>query len=295
VNDIAKGYYNLLLLRSQISIAAENVALTDSTLRIIRLQYASGKTTSLAVQQAEAQHLDAAALLPQFHQQLAIQENALRILSGQWPDSVETNTLLEAETLPAKLDAGIPASLLARRPDVRLSEQALQQANANVGYAKASLYPSLTITAQGGLDAIKASNWFNIPSSLFGAVAGSLTQPLFQQNALRTQLAIAKVRREEAVIVFRQSVLVAAGEVADELIKLDQLQQRQAIVSTRVQTLELATQNARLLFGNGMATYLEVLTAQGSVLQSKLELATLRKTQLDASVDLYRAVGGGWH
>jgi multidrug efflux system outer membrane protein len=103
----------------------------------------------------------------------------------------------------------LPSELLSRRPDVKVSELALSKANADVGYAKANMYPSLTITAQGGLDAFKASNWFNIPASLFGAVAGGIAQPIFQQKKLRTLYEIAKVNREQTVLQFRQSVLVA--------------------------------------------------------------------------------------
>jgi NodT family efflux transporter outer membrane factor (OMF) lipoprotein len=294
VSDVAKGYYNLLMLDAQLSIARQNVLLNDSTLNIIQLQYQSGQVTLLAVQQAQAQKLTAAALVPQFEQLITIQENAISILSGVNPAAVHRQKDLASLPLAEKLSAGIPADLLALRPDVRLAELALQKANAEVGYAKANMYPSLAITAQGGLDAVKLSNWFTIPASLFGIAAGSLTQPLFQQKKLSTLYEVAKVRREQTVISFRQSVLVAAGEVADNLVKIDKLQQQQAFTAERVSTLKQAIQNAQQLFGNGMATYLEVITAQANVLQSELELAGIKKAQLDAGVDLYRAVGGGW-
>jgi multidrug efflux system outer membrane protein len=294
VSDVAKGYYNLLMLDAQLAIARQNILLNDSTLNIIHLQYEAGQVTLLAVQQAQAQQLTAAALVPQFEQLVSIQENAISILSGVNPGSIQRHNELASLNTEEKLSAGIPADLLSRRPDVRLAELALTKANAEVGYAKANMYPSLAITAQGGLDAVKASNWFTIPASLFGAVAGSLTQPLFQQKKLSTQYEVAKVRREQTVISFRQSVLVAAGEVSDNLVKIDKLQQQQAFTAERVHILQQAISNAQQLFGNGMATYLEVITAQGNVLQSELELANIKKAQLDARVDLYRAVGGGW-
>jgi NodT family efflux transporter outer membrane factor (OMF) lipoprotein len=294
VSDVAKGYYNLLMLDAQLSIARQNVLLNDSTLHIIQLQYESGQVTLLAVQQAQAQKLTAAALIPQFEQLITIQENAISILSGIHPTGIHRQKDLTSLPLAEKTDAGIPADLLSHRPDVRLAELALQKANAEVGYARANMYPSLAITAQGGLDAVKLSNWFTIPASLFGIAAGSLTQPLFQQKKLSTLYEVAKVRREQTVISFRQSVLVAVGEVADNLVKIDKLEQQQAFTADRVKTLQQAIQNAQQLFGNGMATYLEVITAQGNVLQSELELASIKKAQLDARVDLYRAVGGGW-
>jgi len=193
-----------------------------------------------------------------------------------------------------KLSPGIPAHLLSRRPDVKVAELVLSKANAEVGYAKASLYPSLNITAQGGLEAFKASNWFEIPSSLFGAVAGGLTQPLLNQRKLRTTYRVAKVHREQAMIDFRQSILMAVGDVADNLVKIEKYQEQSVFALERVQTLRNATANSRMLFGNGLATYLEVLTAQSSVLQSELTLASVTKAQLEARVDLYRALGGGW-
>jgi outer membrane protein TolC len=152
----------------------------------------------------------------------------------------------------------------------------------------------LTITAQGGLNSFLASNWFNLPGSLFGLVAGGLTQPLFQRKKLRTQFELAKVDREKSVIQFRQSVLVAVGEVSDALVKIEKLKEQRVVVATRVNTLQQAITNSNSLFRNGLATYLEVITAQGNVLQSQLELVSIKKGQLSAEVELYRSLGGGW-
>jgi len=281
------------MLSTQLTIAKRNVLLNDSTLNLIRLQYASGQVTLLAVQQASAQRLTAAALIPRFEQQIVVQEDAISVLSGRWPATVTRDSSLESVAITEKTTTGMPAELLSRRPDVRQAELELSRANAEVGYAHANMYPSLTITAQGGLDAFKASNWFNIPASLFGAVAGSITQPLFEKKKLSTLYKVAKIRRDQTVIQFRQSVLVAYGEVSDALVKIDKLKQSQALVAERTTTLQQATLNSQLLFNNGLATYLEVITAQGSVLQSELELASIKKESLDATVDLYRSLGGG--
>jgi multidrug efflux system outer membrane protein len=294
VANVSQGYYNLLMLDEQLSIAERNVKLNDSTLRIIRLQYDAGQVTSLAVQQAEAQRQAAEQLVPQFEQNLTIQENALRILTGELPDKVARNAKLDDLTVPENLSAGVPSAIVSRRPDVRSSELALTVANANVGITKAAMYPTLTITAQGGLNSFKASNWFNIPASLFGTVAGGVAQPLLNRKRLRTQYEVAKVDREKTVLQFRQSVLNAVGEVSDALVRIEKLKQQQAIAANRVKTLQQATANANLLFKNGLANYLEVITAQGNVLQSELELATVKRTQLDAVSELYRSLGGGW-
>lgn len=294
VNDVAKGYYNLLMLHEQVRIARKNVLLNDSTLSMIQLQFNAGQISSLGLQQAEAQKLDAQGLVPQFEQQIVIQENALNILLGDFPREIATEKTLSSVMLKERMEAGIPVQLLSRRPDVRSAELEVSKANAEVGYAKTFLYPSLSITAQGGINAFKASNWFQIPSSLFGAVAGGLMQPLLNHRKLRTDYEVAKVNRDQAVLSFRQSVLNAVGDVSDNLVRIEKYEQQMSYVSKRVQTLETATSNAKLLFNNGMASYLEVITAQGNVLQSELALAAIKKAQLDARVDLYRAVGGGW-
>jgi multidrug efflux system outer membrane protein len=295
VSNVSQGYYNLLMLDAQLDIAQKNVLLNDSTLRITRLQYDAGQTTSLAVQQAEAQKLAAAQLVPQFEQNIAIQENALRILTGSLPDKIERNTILDQLTIPDNLSAGVPSAIVSRRPDVKTSELALTIANANVGITKASLYPALTITASGGLNTFKSSNWFNIPASLFVTVAGGLVTPIFQHKQLRTKYEVAKVDREKTVLQFRQSVLNAVGEVSDALVKIEKLKVQQAIIANRVKTLQQATNNANLLFRNGLATYLEVITAQSNVLQSELDLATVKRDRLNATSELYRSLGGGWN
>ncbi|WP_428330040.1 efflux transporter outer membrane subunit [Mucilaginibacter sp.] len=294
VASVSQGYYNLLMLDAQLDIAQKNVRLNDSTLRIVKLQYDAGQVTSLAVQQTEAQRLTAAELVPQFEQNIAIQENALRILTGELPDKIGRTASLDQLSIPDNLATGVPSNMVSRRPDVKSAELALNIANANVGITKAQLYPSLTITASGGLNSFKASNWFNIPASLFGMVAGGIAQPIFQHKELRTQYEVAKVDREKTVLQFRQSVLNAVGEVSDALVKIEKLKSQQAIATTRVNTLQQATSNANLLFKNGMATYLEVITAQSNVLQGELELASIKRDQLSAVSELYRSLGGGW-
>jgi multidrug efflux system outer membrane protein len=295
VTGVAEGYYNLLMLDEQLAIARRNLTLNDSTLQIIRLQFNAGDVTALGVQQAEAQQLVAAELVPQIEQSILLQENALSILAGRLPGNIARGRALNEVRVRDTLSTGVPAALVSYRPDVRSSELALTVANANVGITKASLYPSLIITAQGGLNTFMASNWFNIPGSLFGLVGGGLTQPLFQRKQLKTQYELAKVDREKSVIQFRQSVLVAVGEVSDALGKIEKLKEQEVIVANRVGTLQHAIANANSLFRNGLANYLEVITAQSNVLQSELELASIKKGQLSAEVELYRSLGGGWN
>jgi len=293
VASVSQGYYNLLMLDAQLEIAKKNVKLNDSTLRIIRLQFDAGQVTSLAVQQAEAQKLAAAQLVPQFEKNIALQENALSILAGKLPEGISRKAVLDDINMPETLQAGLPTAILSRRPDVKSAELELQTANSRVGISKAEMYPSLQITASGGVNSFKSSNWFNVPASLFGVVAGNLVQPLLNRKALRTQYQIAQVDREKTVLEFRQTVLNAVAEVSDALVSIDKLSAQREIAANRVNSLHEATRNANLLFRNGMATYLEVITAQGNVLQSELELASIKRQELTAVSNLYRSLGGG--
>ncbi|MET4138694.1 efflux transporter outer membrane subunit [Pedobacter sp. UYP1] len=295
VANVAQGFFNLLMLDAQLEIAHHNVILNDSTLMVIRLQKEAGQVNSLAVQQAEAQRLSAALLVPQLEQTIAIQENALRTLAGAFPSKVERKVSLTAFTVPEHLTTGIPADILAIRPDVKAAELGVMAANAKVGATQANMYPSLNITASGGINAFKASNWFNIPGSLFGTVAGGLTQPIFQRRQLKTQFELAKVEKDKAVIEFKRAVLNAVTEVTDALVKLEKLKKQREIEESRVQTLKQAIKNAAMLFKNGMANYLEIITAQSNVLQSELNLMDIERQQLSAMVDLYRSLGGGWN
>lgn len=294
VSGVSQGYYNLLMLDEQLHIARSNVALDDSTLRIIRLQYDAGQVTSLAVQQAQAQLQAAQQLIPQFEQNIAIQEDALSVLAGRLPGNIGRTAAIGSYEIPAALPAGVPSALLDNRPDVKSAELAVMEADANVKVSRAAMFPALRITASGGTDAFRASNWFSIPSSLFGIAAGSIGQPLLDHKQLKTQYEVAGVNRDKSVLQFKQSVLNAVSEVSDALVKIEKLKQQQAIAAKRVATLNAATANANTLFKNGMATYLEVITAQGNVLQGQLELASIKRDELNAVAELYRSLGGGW-
>jgi len=294
VTNVAQGYYNLLMLDAQLEIAQKNLELNDSTLRIINLQFDAGQVTSLAVQQAAAQQLNAAKLIPKLEQYIALQENVLSVLIGTMPQAINRSSRLDKMVIPQELNTGFPSVMLKHRPDIKNAELALQAANATVGIATANLYPSLSITASGGINSFKTSNWFSVPASLFGLVSGGITQPIFQRGRLKTNLKLAKIDREKTVIQFRQSVLNAVGEVSDELTKIEKLKEQYSIAEKRVQTIQEASKNANLLFESGMANYLEVITAQGNLLEGELELAEIKKEQLNAVVGLYRSLGGGW-
>jgi NodT family efflux transporter outer membrane factor (OMF) lipoprotein len=294
VANIAQGFFNLLMLDKQLEIAKKNLLLSDSFLMATRLLKDAGIGNLLGVQQAESQKQLTALLIPQFEQNIAIQENALQVLTGQLPGIISRQVSLTDFTVVNDLSAGLPVAMVSRRPDVRSDELALQIANAQVGIAQANMYPALNITAGGGLESFKASNWFSIPNSLFGLAAGSIVQPIFKRRQLKTGFEIAKLEREQAVIKFRQSVLIATSEVSNALVGADKLKEQHQIATAQVDTLRHAVNNAQLLFKSDLANYLEVITAQGNALEAELNLAAIRREQLAAMVELYRSLGGGW-
>lgn len=294
VSDIAQGYFNLLMLDRQLDISRRNLLLSDSFMVATQKLKDAGIVNQLAVQQAEAQKQATSLLIPQLQESIAIQENALNVLIGELPDSLQRAASLNGVLALKNITTGVPASLVSRRPDVRAAELAIVAANARLGVAKANMYPALNITAGGGLESFKSSNWFNIPNSLFGLAAGSIVQPVFRRNQLKTDYKIAALEREQSVIQFKQLVLQAVGEVSDALAGIQMLQQQEDIAKAQVDTLRQSVVNARLLFSSDLANYLEVLTAQGNALQAELELASIQRRQASVVVELYRALGGGW-
>ncbi|TKB99893.1 efflux transporter outer membrane subunit [Pedobacter cryotolerans] len=294
VAQVATTFYQLIMLDAQLKVANSNVEFAANTVKMIKMQYDAGQVTSLAIQQAEAQKLQASQLIPQILREISIQENGLSALSGKFPSAVERSLILAQINIPEQLAVGVPSAMLSIRPDVKSAELALKIANANVGVANAKLYPSLIISASGGLNSFKASNWFNIPASLFGIVGGGITQPLLNSKELKTQFHISKIEREKSVMLFRQTVIGAVAEVANEQAKIINLKSEYIIAQNRVATLQLAVKNSDLLFKSGMANYLEVIAAQGNLLQGELDLTSLKTAQLNTSVLLYKALGGGW-
>jgi outer membrane protein TolC len=156
------------------------------------------------------------------------------------------------------------------------------------------MYPALNITAQGGLNAFKASNWFNLPGSLFGMAAGSVVQPVLQGKQLKTRYEQSKIMVEQAELNFKQSLLVAATEVSDALIRIQKLEEQEAISLQMVDRAGVMVNNSLTLFRYNNASYLEVILAQTNKLQADLGLATTKTLKLQSIANLYRALGGGW-
>jgi len=294
VAEVASGYYNLLMLDTQLEISRKNLDFADTTLKMIRLQFDAGQGTSLGIQQQEALRQNIAGSLPVLQQKISAQENALSILCGSMPGEIKRESTLLSIKVADTLPSGIPSALLQNRADVREAELALRGAHADMGTAKATLYPSLTLSASGGVEAVKASDWFTLPGALLGTVQAGLLQPVFQRGQLKAQFNQSKIVQDKAELSFKQSVLMAVSDVSNALVKLDKVKEQEVFVEQRSQTLHKAVDNAGMLFIAGMVTYLDVLTAQSSSLQADLDLASVRGQHLTAMSDLYRALGGGW-
>lgn len=293
IAEVVTGYYNLLMLDKQVEITQANLAFSNHTLEILKKQQELGMITSLVVQQQEIMKEQIQKTIPSLEALINIQENALSLLTGEMPNLMERKISLDEVTIPDNLSTGIPSELLHYRPDVKSSELALRKSVASIHVAKMSMYPALNITAQGGLNAFKASNWFEIPGSLFGMAAGSLAQPILNGKQLKTKYKQAQLTSEQAALHFKQAVLIAVGEVSDALVQIEKLKEQQQIATTLVERAEEVVQQSVLLYQYSEATYLEVILAQSNKLQIELDQATIKMQRLSAITTLYRSLGGG--
>lgn len=294
IAQIAEGYYNLLLLDAQMEVAQTNYDLTKNTLKIVQLQRDAGQITSLAIQQTRSQMLVAKALLPSLKQQIAVQENALSLLTGQLPGTIIRDTKLADVNYEESLSTGVPLYMVRSRPDVRQFELELKRKNAAVGVSQTNRYPTLKIDVSGGVNSMLAGNWFAIPGSLFGSLVAGVAQPVFKNRKLRTAYEVAKLERTQAEIDFQKTVYTAINDVTDALIVLESLDEQLEIAEEQVNTSRLGIKQSNLLFNSGYATYLEIITTQRVALESELNLNKLKQNKLLARVKLYKALGGGW-
>lgn len=291
--QVARAYFNLLGLDEELKIAEKNMELTKSTLSMMQLQYSSGTISSLAVGQTLAQLKTAELLIPQAKANIAVQENALQILCGEYPDIISRSGNLDANQFGSVFFTGVPAALLSRRPDVKAAEYAVMSATAKTGLAKAAMYPTLSINPSIGANSFEFDKWFDFPGSITKTIAVNLLQPIFNKGKLKTDHKIAKLEQEKSLIQFKQSYILAVGEVSDAMAQLKRSEERILLIGEKSAALEKATKDAALLYNSGMANYLEVITAQNSALQNDLEVIAIKKEKLNAVTSLYRALGGG--
>ncbi|WPR73871.1 TolC family protein [Algoriphagus sp. NG3] len=294
VSEIASTYYNILMIKSQMTVAKRNYDLSLNTLKVVKLQYEAGENTALAIQQTESQMLRAKSLIPQLEKAYTIQENKLNNLLGRSPQAIEYKGALDRLALDSSYSTGVPLALIQNRPDVAASEYDLIASNARVGINKAMRYPSLTINAATGLNSMSFGNVFDPLGSGFAMVNGALFQPIFQNRKLKTRYRIAVKEREIAEVDFKEKVTVAVTEVSNALVSIEKLEEEYAIAQERMRVTTKGMTNAFLLFESGFANYLEIINAQEDALQNQLEVVQLKMQLILAKVELYRSLGGGW-
>lgn len=292
IAQTAQAYYNLLSLDEQLRITQEVEKSMQQTLDMLKIQYSVGDVTSLAIKQSQAQLAETRALIPEIKASIKAQENVLQTLAGRYPEPVERTHTFGRMAFGSDINAGIPADVLQNRPDVKQQELVLQAASARVGIAKTDFYPSLKITGQGGLNAVKASHWFSIPASLFGNAAAGLTQPIFNRRTIKSAYEQAVHQREAVVHQFRKSVLNAVEEVSTSLSNINRIKEQLVEVSNRKMAMDKAIKDAQILYKYGEANYLEVLTVQQSYFQTELAYTMAIQKEINTYIALYKSLGG---
>ncbi|GAB3174076.1 efflux transporter outer membrane subunit [Telluribacter humicola] len=293
VAEISSLYYELLTLDSELGIIRKNKTLQESALETIQIQKEGGRANELGVRQFRAQLLNTQSLEIQKQQQIIEVENMLNALLGRFPQQIARGESILQQKLPEELTAGIPATMLRRRPDIRQAELELRASKADLLAARAAFLPSLTVSAHAGFNAFNAAFLFN-PASLAYGLLGGLTAPVFNRKALEAGRLWAQASSLEALSVYNQAVVRGYQEVVTSIRGVENLGKIAELKSQEALTLQQAVAVSNDLYLAGYATYLEVITAQRSVLQTELELAEIQKQQFLVMIDLYRSLGGGW-
>jgi len=293
VADVARAYYELQTLDSQLAALERNAKLQEEGLRLIRIQKQAGRVTELAVQQFAAQALRTESLAYETRQRITETETSLNQLLGRYPQAIRRTPLRPMQELPTNVAVGVPATALLRRPDVRQAELELRATHADVDAARAAFLPSLTLTPYLGLNSFSASQFFNPSSVVYGALAG-LTGPILNRAQVRADYRQAVAGSYQGYYRYQQALQAGFREVVVGLRGLENYRAAADLRAREVAQLRSAVATANELFVAGYASYLEVITAQRSVLDAELNLATARQAQLLQSVNLYRALGGGW-
>jgi len=293
IAEIAGSYYELLALDSQLAIIQQNIGIQNNAFEIVKLQKESARVTELAVQRFRAQVLNTQSLQYEIMQKIAETENRINFLVGRFPQPVERSSQAFDELAPQLVQSGIPSQLLANRPDIRQAELDLMAAKLDVKSARARFYPSLGISAGVGYQAFNPSYIFK-PQSLLYTLAGDLTAPLVNRNAIKAAYSTANAKQVQAVYNYERTILNSYIEVANQLSLISNLEKSYSLKSQEVEALNQSTLISNDLFRSARADYMEVLLTQRDALESKFDLIETRLQQMNAVVNIYRSLGGGW-
>jgi len=295
VAEIANAYYELMALDNQLEILQQNIEIQTNALEIVRLEKKSARVTELAVRRFEAEVLKNQSHQYYIKQQITLTENHINFLVGRYPQVVQRSSQNFNTLVPMDIHAGLPSQLLANRPDIKQAELALAASKLDVKAAKANFYPALRINAGVGYQAFNASYLMKTPQSMLFTLAGELVAPLVNRNAIKAYYYSANSKQLQAVYNYDRTVLNAYTEVVNQLSNIDNLAKSYDLKSQQVQALTESINISTILFRSARADYMEVLLTQRDALESKFELVETRKQQLNAVINVYQALGGGWN
>lgn len=291
VSSIANVYYTLLMLDEQLAISECTQHSWKETVDVTRALMNAGLANEAAVSQMEAVYYNISTSILSLKEQINQTENSLSLLLAESPGRIERGKL-KGQSLPEHLAVGIPVQLLANRPDVRRAEHSLESAFYATNQARSAFYPSVVLSGSAGWTNSAGGMIVN-PGEFLATAVGSLTQPLFNRGANIARLKIAKAQQEEARLSFRQALLNAGSEVNDALVKYQTARDKAGLFEQQIASLERAYESTSLTMQYGNTTYLEVLTAQQSLLNAQLTQVANRFTEIQGVINLYQALGGG--
>jgi len=293
VSNVATAYFQLRELDLELEISQQTLTSRRDSLKLTQLLADHGATSLLDVRQAEQLVYTAAEQVPDLERRIQQQENLISTLLGKNPGAVARGLKLTEQPHLPQVPAGLPSSLLERRPDIRQAEEQLVAFNAQIGIAKAAYFPQIALTGTAGYQSPSLTSLFNGPAGFF-SLGGSLTQPLFAGGRIRSGVRLAEAQEEEAVLTYRKTIQQAFQDVADSLIayqKDQEFRQQQQLLTTAA---EDAAHLSDVRYKGGATSYLEVLTNQTNYFSAQLNLAQAQLNELNALVQLYRSLGGGW-
>lgn len=295
IAEIANSYYELLALDNELSIVEKNIKIQSNALKVVRLQKQAAEVNELAVKRFEAQVLNTKSLQYGIKQEIVEIENKLNFLVGKFPQPVKRSSNKFNNLIPNTIYAGVPVQLLDNRPDIKQAELDLAAVKLDVKVAKARFYPSLGISAGVGLQAFNPKYLAETPASMVYSLVGDIVSPLINRAAIKADYYNANSKQVQAIINYERTILNAYLEVANQLSNIDNLEKSYELKKQEVETLNQSVGIANSLFKSARADYMEVLLTQEESLESKFELVETKKKQMNAIVNVYKALGGGWN
>ena len=290
--SVASGYVSLLSLDNQLRVTESTLKAREEAFRLAQRQYETGYSSRLELMQSDSEMRATRAQIPGLRHQIAQQENALSLLIGANPGSIARQNELDQLT-PLSIPSNLPSSLLNRRPDIAQAEQQLIAADATLASARASLLPSINLTATGSIQDRTLPGLLDNPLQLW-SVGGSILAPLLNRQALNAQVDVTASQRNQALYSYEKTVRNAFKEVNDSLDAITHLQEQLAELQAQTLVAQEALRIAQNRYSNGYSSYLDELDAQRTLFSAQLSVVQAKSNLLLAQIDLYRALGGGW-